>query len=292
MWTCRCCQLLVQGPAALQVFDSALPTPGLQAHTCISRFVDHLLCDRQEQINARFEVHAPRSTLAAWGGQTGAQLMPLYDALPECSCWACASSTPTRRRLRCLTLAVARPDAPHVGIFVKSEREVPPEVQRQCHRLQPAQHAELAAGVAQALEDHRALAPQHIDLHPRATPGGGQVVEAERAPQLPQRPHIASAAAAAKLRPANRLPARVASRPRARCKAAISLSTSSPGSSRSAAGNSAARRRVVEGRCRCAAGASSTCPWLDGREAPGLVTVRKELRGPGRKVQSGGVELG
>ena len=30
-WSCKCCQLLVQEPAAPQVFDNALPTPGLQA---------------------------------------------------------------------------------------------------------------------------------------------------------------------------------------------------------------------------------------------------------------------
>ena len=79
-WACRCCQLMVQEPAAPQVFDNALPTPGLQAHTVISRFIDHLPYYRQEQINARSGVHTPRSTLAAWGGQTGAQLMPLYEA--------------------------------------------------------------------------------------------------------------------------------------------------------------------------------------------------------------------
>lgn len=79
-WACKCCQLLVQEPAAPQVFDNALPTPGLQAHTVISRFVDHIPYYRQEQMNARSGVHTPRSTLAAWGGQTGAQLMPLYEA--------------------------------------------------------------------------------------------------------------------------------------------------------------------------------------------------------------------
>ena len=79
-WACRCCQLLVQEPAAPQVFDNALPTPGLQAHTVVSRFVDHIPYYRQEQVNARAGVHTPRSTLAAWGGQTGAQLMPLYEA--------------------------------------------------------------------------------------------------------------------------------------------------------------------------------------------------------------------
>ena len=79
-WACKCCQLLVQEPAAPQVFDNALPTPGLQAHTVVCRFVDHLPYYRQEQINARSGVHTPRSTLAAWSGQTGAQLMPLYEA--------------------------------------------------------------------------------------------------------------------------------------------------------------------------------------------------------------------
>jgi transposase len=79
-WACKCCQLLLQEPAAPQVFDNALPTPGLQAHTVVSRFVDHIPYYRQEQMNARGGVHTPRSTLAAWGGQTGAQLMPLYEA--------------------------------------------------------------------------------------------------------------------------------------------------------------------------------------------------------------------
>jgi len=82
-WACRCCQVMVQEPAAAQVFDNALPTPGLQAHTVISRFVDHQPYYRQEQINARSGVHTPRSTLAAWAGQTGAQLMPLYEAHRE-----------------------------------------------------------------------------------------------------------------------------------------------------------------------------------------------------------------
>ena len=82
-WACRCCQLMVQEPAAPQVFDNALPTPGLQAHTAVSRFIDHLPYYRQEQINARSGVHTPRSTLAAWGGQTGAQLLPLYEAHRE-----------------------------------------------------------------------------------------------------------------------------------------------------------------------------------------------------------------
>jgi len=79
-WACRCYQLMVQEPAAPQVFAGALPTPGLQAHTMVSRFIAHIPYYRQEQINARSGVHTPRSTLASWGGQTGAQLLPLYAA--------------------------------------------------------------------------------------------------------------------------------------------------------------------------------------------------------------------
>ena len=33
-----------------------------------------------ESINARSNVHTPRSTLASWSGQGGAALIPLYDA--------------------------------------------------------------------------------------------------------------------------------------------------------------------------------------------------------------------
>ena len=79
-WACRCCQTMVQEPALPQVFDNAIPTPGLQAHTVVSHFVDHLPYYRLEQINARSGVHTPRSTLAAWGGKTGALLMPLLQA--------------------------------------------------------------------------------------------------------------------------------------------------------------------------------------------------------------------
>jgi len=70
----------VQEPAAAQVFDNALPTPGLQAYTAVCRFVDHIPYYRQEQINARSSIHTPRSTLAASVGHTGAQLLPLYEA--------------------------------------------------------------------------------------------------------------------------------------------------------------------------------------------------------------------
>lgn len=79
-WACRCCQTLKQEPARPEVIEGGLPASGLLAHLLISRFADHLPYYRQEAINARSGVHTPRSTLAAWAGQAGAALQPLYDA--------------------------------------------------------------------------------------------------------------------------------------------------------------------------------------------------------------------
>jgi transposase len=79
-WACRCCQSLTQAPAAAEVIDGGRAASGLLAHTLISRFADHLPYYRQETINARAGVHTPRSTLAAWAGQAGAALAPLYAA--------------------------------------------------------------------------------------------------------------------------------------------------------------------------------------------------------------------
>jgi transposase len=78
-WACRCCQTLTQEPAAPEVIEGGVPASGLLAHLLISRFADHLPYYRQETINARSGVHTPRSTLAAWAGQAGAALEPLYD---------------------------------------------------------------------------------------------------------------------------------------------------------------------------------------------------------------------
>jgi len=79
-WACRCCQSLKQQASGPEVIDGGLAASGLLAHTLISRFADHLPYYRQETINARSGVHTPRSTLAAWAGQAGAALEPLYDA--------------------------------------------------------------------------------------------------------------------------------------------------------------------------------------------------------------------
>ena len=49
----------------------------------VSRFVGHLPYYRQEDINARSNMHTPRSTLASWSGQGGAALQPLFDVHRE-----------------------------------------------------------------------------------------------------------------------------------------------------------------------------------------------------------------
>ena len=82
-WVCRCCEVMVQEPVAPQIIDGGMPTASLVAHTLISHFVDHIPYYRQQQINARSGVHTPRSTLAAWAGQGGGALRPLFDAHRE-----------------------------------------------------------------------------------------------------------------------------------------------------------------------------------------------------------------
>ena len=82
-WVCKCCQTLVQQPVAPQIIDKGMPAPGLVAHVLVSRFVDHLPYYRQEDINARSNVHTPRSTLASWSGQGGSALQPLFDVHRE-----------------------------------------------------------------------------------------------------------------------------------------------------------------------------------------------------------------
>ena len=77
---CKCCQTLTQEPVTPQLIDKGLPAPGLVAHVLVSRFVDHIPYYRQETINARSDVHTPRTTLASWAGAAGAELEPLAQA--------------------------------------------------------------------------------------------------------------------------------------------------------------------------------------------------------------------
>jgi transposase len=82
-WACRQCETLIQAPVPAQVIDKGIPTAGLLAHVMVAKFADHLPLYRQEEIFGRAGLAIPRSTLAQWVGQTGAQLQPLVDALRE-----------------------------------------------------------------------------------------------------------------------------------------------------------------------------------------------------------------
>ena len=82
-WACRQCETLTQAPVPAQVIDKGIPTAGLLAHVMVAKFADHLPLYRQEKIFGRAGLAIPRSTLAQWVGQAGAQLQPLVDALRE-----------------------------------------------------------------------------------------------------------------------------------------------------------------------------------------------------------------
>jgi transposase len=80
-WVCEQCETLVQAPVAAHIIDKGIPTTGLLAQVLVAKYADHLPLYRQESIFARAGLALPRSTLAQWVGQCGAQLQPLVDAL-------------------------------------------------------------------------------------------------------------------------------------------------------------------------------------------------------------------
>lgn len=82
-WACRQCETLMHAPVPAQVIDKGVPTAGLLAHLMVAKFADHLPLYRHEKIFGRAGLAIPRSTLAQWVGQTGAQLQALVDALRE-----------------------------------------------------------------------------------------------------------------------------------------------------------------------------------------------------------------
>lgn len=82
-WACAHCCTLTQAPVPAAVIDKGIPTAGLLAQVLVAKHADHLPLYRQEQIFGRAGLAIPRSTLAAWVGQCGAQLQPLADALKD-----------------------------------------------------------------------------------------------------------------------------------------------------------------------------------------------------------------
>ncbi|MGH7633195.1 MAG: IS66 family transposase, partial [Gemmatimonadaceae bacterium] len=80
-WVCAKCETLVQAPVPAHVIDKGIPTAGLLAQVLVAKFQDHLPLYRQEQIFERAGLPIPRSTLAQWVGECGAELQPLVEAL-------------------------------------------------------------------------------------------------------------------------------------------------------------------------------------------------------------------
>jgi len=80
-WVCRHCETLIQAPIPAQIIDKGIPSAGLLAHVLISKFADHIPLYRLEGILERSEVSIPQSTLGAWVGVCGVQLVPLVEAM-------------------------------------------------------------------------------------------------------------------------------------------------------------------------------------------------------------------
>ena len=74
-WACAKCQTLIQAPVPAQIIDKGIPTAGLLAQVLVAKYADHLPLYRQEGIFARAGLDIPRSTLGAWVGQCGVQLL-------------------------------------------------------------------------------------------------------------------------------------------------------------------------------------------------------------------------
>jgi transposase len=82
-WVCNACKTLEQAPVPPHVIDKGIPTPGLLAHSLVSKFDHHLPLYRLERIYGQAGVPIPQSTLGAWVGICGVRLQPLVDALRQ-----------------------------------------------------------------------------------------------------------------------------------------------------------------------------------------------------------------
>lgn len=66
-YACKPCQENVKiAPMPVLLLPKSIATPGLVAHTIISKYCDHLPLHRQEAIWERMEVDMPRSSLCGW----------------------------------------------------------------------------------------------------------------------------------------------------------------------------------------------------------------------------------
>ncbi len=82
-YACACCNTVLAASMPAQIIDKGIPAPGLLAQVIVAKHDDHLPLYRQEEIYRRSGVFIPRSSMAGWIGQCGAQLQPLAQALRE-----------------------------------------------------------------------------------------------------------------------------------------------------------------------------------------------------------------
>jgi transposase len=70
------------GPAVdAHIIDKGIPTTNLLAQVLVSKYADHQLLYRQQQIYQRGGVDLPRTTLSEWVGRCGYEIAPLVEAL-------------------------------------------------------------------------------------------------------------------------------------------------------------------------------------------------------------------
>jgi transposase len=82
-YACVCCNTVLAAPMPAQIIDKGIPAAGLLAQVIIAKHDDHLPLYRQEEIYRRSGAFVPRSSMASWMGQCGAQLQPLAQALRQ-----------------------------------------------------------------------------------------------------------------------------------------------------------------------------------------------------------------
>jgi transposase len=71
------CKTLIQIPVPAQVIDKGVPTAALLAHIMIAKMLPPLPLYHNESIFSPAHLAIPRSTLASWVDNCGAQLQPL-----------------------------------------------------------------------------------------------------------------------------------------------------------------------------------------------------------------------
>ena len=86
-WACVKCQSLTQAPVPAQIIDKGIPTAGLLAQVLVAKYSDHLPLYRQEGIFARAGLAIPCSTLGAWVGMCGVQLLAAGRCLKAGGAW-------------------------------------------------------------------------------------------------------------------------------------------------------------------------------------------------------------